>query len=196
MNKSNTNRILKAFQESKPARFLLYIIGIVAVCLSAYYAIILFVYIVNSQPQYIEVNIDFPGEHDWSYTDRIVRVWSDDDKYFIWRQEANIYKHAPDNFETAESVIEYIDKQIVKNGWKRIHCKDWSECNSLLPESNFLEWESTYIAYKPQDWIDERGTPTLCLAVWEIENYDGFNVVIMTENPSLLVKMRYSISDM
>ena len=31
---------------------------------------------------------------------------------------------------------------------------------------------------------------------FSIENYDGFNVVIMTENPSLLVKMRYSISDM
>jgi hypothetical protein len=50
-----------------------------------------------------------------------------------------------------------------------------------MPESAFLEWGKTYLAYQKKSEV-----PTLCLEVWPIESNDGFHVVIMTENPSLL----------
>lgn len=38
----------------------------------------------------------------------------------------------------------------------------------------------------PHQIENEWNSPTLCLAVWPIANYDGFHVVLMTQNPSLL----------
>jgi hypothetical protein len=133
------------------------------------------------RPRYVEVTIDLPGEKDWSYADHSIRTWEDGPKYFIWRREANV-------FQSPESLVEYMDRQLVNNGWKRLPSSGWRPCDPVMAESNFLEYGKTYLAYQQQDITDEQEdtAPTLCLAVWPIENYDGFHVVIMTENPSLL----------
>ena len=143
----------------------------------------------DNQPQYIEVSIDFPGEKDWSYADRSIRTWDDGPKFFLWRRETTVYKHAPDNFDTQQSVVDFIDRQLADRGWKRVYYSGWYPCDPIMPESTFLERGHTYLEYKQEDWVEfEAGSPTLCLAVWQIENYDGFHVVLMTENPSPLTK--------
>ena len=172
-------------------RILLYVLGLPTFCLLIYFGMVFLVRFLDNQPEYIEVSIDFPGEKDWWYADRSIRTWDDGPKYFIWRRETTVYKHSPDNFDTQESVVDFIDEQLAENGWKRIYFSGWTPCDSVLPESTFLERGNTYIEYKQKDWIEfEPATPTLCLAVWPIENYDGFNVVIMTENPSELTQWR------
>jgi len=147
---------------------------------------------VHYRTQFLEVEIALPSENEWHYANRSIRVWADDPKYYIWRSETIVYQRAPDNLDTKEAVVKYIDNQLVEHGWKSVHFEVVHPCDPVLPESEFLEWESTYWAYKQEDWIDyQRGTPTLCLAVWQIENNDGFHVVVMTQNPSLLTRLRY-----
>ncbi|MGD8403658.1 MAG: hypothetical protein PVJ21_08350 [Anaerolineales bacterium] len=170
-------------------RLLFYIIGISIACFS----LIVFI---NSQSRYIEVNIDIPGERDWSYTEKSIQVWNDDPKYFIWRSETTVYKGSPYNFDSKDEIIKYIDNQLTEQDWKNVFPRELGCCYSLLRESEFLENRENYIVvYIQVNDVDYRGrgTPTLCLAVWPpINNYDGFHIVIMTESPSLLTKLAYA----
>jgi hypothetical protein len=85
--------------------------------------------------------------------------------------------------------VDFIDRQLAEQGWKRVYYGAWYPCDPVLPESTFLERGRTYLEYKQEDWVEfEPGTPTLCLAVWPTENQVGFHVVLMTENPSPLNK--------
>ena len=145
----------------------------------------------DNQPEYIEVSIDFLREKDWSYAEHSTRIWDDGPKYFVWRRKTTVYKSWPDNFDGQEAVVKFIETQLMDSGWKRIFFSGYTPCDSVLPESTFLERGSTYIEYKQEDWVAfEPATPTLCLAVWPTENYHGFHVVIMTSNPSPLTQWK------
>ena len=138
---------------------LLYMLGISIFCLLLYSAINVLI----NWPRYIEVSIDLPGDKDWSYADRSIRAWDDGPKYFIWRRETDVYKHAPDNFYSQEAVIEYIDRQLVSKGWHQFEYNGWFPCDSVLPESNFLEWGNTYRGYTQQNSNDIKSSVGLFL---------------------------------
>ena len=171
----------------KNRKWLLYVLSGLLGCLLVYFGIVYFIRFLDNQPRFIEVDVNLPNNKAWHYTDRTVRIWDGNSKYFISRREAIVFPDASDNFDTQESVREYIDEQLLRSGWKEVRYDGWFPCDTVLPESNILEWGSTYFGYKQEDWDKaEFNSPTVCLAVWPIENYDGIYVVVMTDNPSLL----------
>ena len=148
-------------------------------------------YYVTGWPQYIKLDVDLPGKNDWSYTEKIVRSWHDTRlKYFIYRQATAVYQHPPDNFTSWESVINVFDQHFAKTGWKRLEGYwSYSPCH-YMPETAFLEeGEGGFVVYMPQDWNEfDLGHPTICLAVWPMNSYDGYYVVLLSVNPSPLAK--------
>jgi hypothetical protein len=134
----------------------------------------------------------------WENTTYSVQIWPPNfpiaySKYFIWREEADVYSGGPHGTVSLESLVNYFDNEFVRLGWVRYDKSDY--CNLYLPEAKFLDREKGgYLAFRKKDTKEYYGFTegtTACLAIWVYSRYDdgspySFRVVMMTARPSPL----------
>jgi hypothetical protein len=96
----------------------------------------------------------------------------------------------PRSFDSWEEVIDYFEARLDPMGWNRIQGYGDDPCRKFLPESEFLPiGENGYLGYRALDPRYYGEVPTICLAVWPFFDngeIDGFHIVLLSSNPSLL----------
>ncbi len=144
-------------------------------------------------PRYIELAIPSPGSR-WDYIERTTQVWLDDgSRYFIVRKETTAYPR--DGYDTWMSIATYLEEWLTEHGWLELGDSP-GYCNIVLPETNFLDYgENGYRAYRRVHAPVFDPAPTTCVAIWPIwpQSNDGFHIVVVTENPSGLTELLYSL---
>lgn len=150
-------------------------------------------------PRYIILNIEAPDSYlprgDWTSTTVSTYTFSDiSSHFFVWRQEAEVRTKTYDPespFNSWQSLKKYFDDHLADGKWTLYEYESYDPCINFLPEAKFLpRGENGYLIYRKPETIDYAAEPTLCLAIWpsweENENVNGYYVVILTVNPSIM----------
>jgi hypothetical protein len=132
----------------------------------------------------------------WHKTDYIVQEFEElryFDRYYLWRKQGATSNSKEEN--SWESVIEYFDDWLAKDGWVRFDGLEYFDpCRSHLPEANFLpQGVNGYVAYRRPESVVFRSEPTVCLAAWNPLLSNHYKIVLITINPSLLTGLGSAI---
>jgi hypothetical protein len=151
-------------------------------------------------PRYVVLDIKAPDSYlprgDWTLTTFSTNKFLDtQSRYFVWRQEAEVRTktHDPQSpYDSWLSLKEYFDDRLADDEWTLYEDDSYDPCINHLPEAEFLpRGEGGYLVYSKPGSIAYAETPRICLAIWpswvEDETVLGYNVVILTVNPSMMV---------
>lgn len=150
-------------------------------------------------PRYIVLDIEAPDSYlprgDWTLTTFSTHEFPDSqNRYFVWRQQAEVRTKTHDSrspFDSWLSLREYFDDRLADDEWT-LYQNDFDDpCINHLPEAKFLpRGEGGYLVYRKPGSIAYAEVPRICLAIWpswkEEENVNGYYVVILTVNPSIM----------
>ena len=143
--------------------------------------------------RYIDINIETPDSYmpqgGWSYIEKSIQKWSSSEsKYYILRKETYLNPSITEGISSLESIIQYFDDRLNESNWELYSVPGDNPCKFYLRESRFLiRGNGGYFIYRRPDAIISADEPTVCLAIWPFSvDSDGYNVVLVTVNPSLL----------
>lgn len=124
----------------------------------------------ESQPDYLEVDIDPPNGNEWLPVKKSVEVRSQ--VFYVWRREAYIPN---ENIESREEIFSYFHEQLRQQRWV-LGDAERNLCSIDLFETSYLKNSTDYFVYH----IDTYSSKTVCLAVWQ-EGQD-WRIVFLTIN--------------
>ncbi|MGE9010517.1 hypothetical protein ACO2JO_18170 [Leptospira interrogans] len=148
-----------------------------------------------AKPGYLELDIPVVahkgGGPFWWETQRAELAYADSaGVLYLYRRVGTAY---PDTqgWKTIEEVFAYFDAQLGQRGWSHHFTIDG---DSAVPESRLLT-SSNLKSYRRSE--PSKQEPEIVIAVWPIGGgiVEGFNVVLTTQNPSLLRRLSDAFDD-
>jgi hypothetical protein len=141
-------------------------------------------------PSYLELDIAVVphkgGGPFWSESQRTELAYEDSaGVLYVSRKVGTAYADTQ-KWKTVADVIGYFDDQMRERGWT---LTSTGGSDAAVPETRLLPAESIRRYYRPQDAGPE--SPYVIVVAWPLGGgrVEGFNVVLTTINPSLLMRL-------